>query len=149
MPEKNKKNGRKSSGRKHGGKDLKKTGKRRMAPKKVSRPPIAPAPKSFANRVEPPSIPDPPVEAPRLGASPIAATASPLEGPVEPEAFDPAVGVGPTMSRGKLAVIAVVVAAACGIALLRACEPKATPIEDDAVETGPCSDDASLCVAWA
>ena len=50
---------------------------------------------------------------------------------------------------GMLAVVAFVAAAVCGLALLRACEREDTPVQDDAVETSSCSDDASLCVAWA
>ncbi len=149
MREDNRKHGRKGKGRNHGGKDSKKPGKLRMARTNVPPPAAALLPKWFTDPIEAPSIPAPPVEAPRLVASPIAATELPLEGPRETEPPRPAVGVGPRMSLGKLAVFAFVVAALCGVAALRACEPKATPIEDDAVETGSCSDDASLCVAWA
>ena len=52
-------------------------------------------------------------------------------------------------NRARVAVAAFVMAAMGGVALVRACEPKAAPIEDDAAATDSCSDDASLCVARA
>ena len=146
MREQNRKNGRKSSGRKHGGSHLKRAGKRRIAPKRVPAPPPLP---EIAYRIEAPLIPAPPVEAPRFEASPIAASLPPIEKSWETETLDETAPVRPVVSRGRLAVIAFVVAAMCAVALLRACEPKETPVEHDAAEPGSCSDDASMCVARA
>jgi hypothetical protein len=153
MREENRKHGHKSSGRKHGGNRLKGAGKRRMAPKRVPAPPslpaIAPPPTSVADRIEAPPIAAPPVETPPFVAAPIAASEAPLEGSRETEAPRKAAPVRAVMSRAEIAAIAFVVAAICGVALLRACGPNDTPTENDAAETGPCSDDASLCLARA
>ena len=152
MREENRKHGRKSSSRKRGGHDAKRC-KRRVAPKRVhvapSLPEIAAPPKPPVDRIEAPSIPAPPVEASEAGASAIATSESPLEGAADTEAAPQAVGVGPAMRRGTIAVIACVMVAICGVALVRACEANGTPTENDAAETGPCSDDASMCVARA
>jgi hypothetical protein len=149
MREANKKHGRKSGGRNHGGKDSKKPGKRRMARTNVPPPVAALLPKWFTDGIAAPSKLAPPVETPRLVASPIAEREPHQEESRATEPFRKAVGDGAMMRRGQLAVLAFVMAVICGVALLRACKPKATPIEDDAAETDSCSDDASLCVARA
>jgi hypothetical protein len=149
MREDNRKHGRKGKGRNHGGKASKKPGKRRMARTNVPPPAAALPPKWFTDGIAAPSIPAPPVEAPRLVASPLAEREPLPEGSRETEAFRKAAGAGPMMRRAQLAVLAFVMAVICGVALLRACKPKGTPVDDDAAETDACSDDASLCVARA
>jgi hypothetical protein len=152
MREENRKHGRSSTGRKHRGNDSKR-GKRRVAPKRVHAPPslpeIAAAAKPFAGQIEAPSIPAPLVEVPQFGASPTAASEAPLEGAIDTEAVRRTVAVGSAMRRGTLAVIACVMVAVGGVALVRACEANGTPTENDAAETGSCSDDAAMCVARA
>jgi hypothetical protein len=181
MRRQNRKHGRKSSGQKHGGKDMKKAGKRHSPPKKAgsgkiggltllgreqalaeadpfkrapaplplpsSLPQIAPRPKSFADMIEKAAILARPVEAPRPGTLPVAVSKPSLKGSAETEALRKAVGVRPLMSRGRIAVMAFVMAAMGSVALVRACERSADPTEDDASAPGACSDDAALCIA--
>jgi hypothetical protein len=160
MRERNRRHGRKSSGRKHGGQDMKRAGKRHRVQKKSrsgrveSRTPferkrralMEAASRTVAQLSLPPPPPIPEI-APayaRSLAQLVEATSVPA-----PQAFRKAVRVGPMRSRGRVAVMAFVMAAMGGVVLVRACEPKAAPIDDDAAETDSCSDDASLCVARA
>ncbi len=136
MREDNGKHGHKGKGRNHGGNGSKKPGKRRMAQTNVPPPAAALLPKWFTDGIKAPSTPAPPVETPRLVASPIAEPQPPQGVSRETDAFREAVGAGPMMRRGQLAVLAFVMAVICGVALLRACKPKGTPIEDDAAEAG-------------
>jgi hypothetical protein len=53
------------------------------------------------------------------------------------------------MGRGKVAVLAFAMAAMASVALLRACEHEAGPVQDDAAAPGSCEDDATFCVARA
>jgi hypothetical protein len=150
MREQNRKHGRKSSGRKHGGKDMKRARKGRTAPKSGGSKAVEGLTLIERERralaEADPFRPAPPVASPGVV---VAASEPPREGSAEIEAFRKAVGVGPFMTRGRLAVIAFVMAAMGGVALVRACEPKGAPIEDDAADNDSCSDDASLCVARA
>jgi hypothetical protein len=57
--------------------------------------------------------------------------------------------VGSPLGWGRLAALAFVVAALCGFAVVRACERKPPPAQDDTADTGTCSGDAALCVARA
>ncbi len=174
MGEENRKQGRKGGGRKHGGMDMKRAGKGHKAtrrsgtgksggltvlereraalaeeapngrasvspPATPAAPEVVPRPTSFADLVEQPSV----------GAAPPPSSPEPAPASPETEALREGVGVRPLLGGGMLAVVAFLAAAVCGLALLRACERGDTPIEDDAVETSSCSDDASLCVAWA
>lgn len=160
MDTQNRKHGRKSGGHKHGGTDMKKASKGRKATKKGRSardgrltlherdtralaeatplgtvpvaPPPAPSPQGAADMAERASV-----------------TAPPAVGSPETEAFRRAIGVGPVMRHGMLAVIACVMVAICGVALVRACEANETPTENDAADSGSCSDDASMCVARA
>ena len=121
MREENRKHERTTTGRKSRGNASKK-GKRRMVPKRV---PTAPA---LPETSLPPTPLADAIEAPSIPALPAET---------------------PGMRRGLLAVIAFVMVAICGVALLRACEPKEPTNEDDTAEAAACSDDAALCVARA
>jgi hypothetical protein len=154
MRKNNGKHGRKSSGHKHGGKGLKRTGKRRAAPttaRKGTGGPLemAAPPRPFEDQVGSRSIPTRAVEPSLPAALHAPASERPIPRPEPTEPPRKAATARPATGHGQLAFIAVLVAAVCGIALLRACEPPGTPVEDDATAADSCASDASLCVAWA
>ena len=170
MGEENRKQGRKSGGRKHGGRDMKRAGKGYKATKRIrsgkaggltllererralaEAAPLAPA---SVSPPAPPAPPSPPEIAPRPTSfgdlvEQASVPAAPAPASPETEALREGVGVRPVLRGGMLAVLAVVAAVVCGLALLRACEREETPIEDDGAEINSCSDDAALCVAQA
>ena len=166
MDEENRKLGRKRSGHKHGGKDMK-AGQAHKATKKVGsgkgrgltllereRSALAEATPPGPAPVAPPATKSPQeVEARPTSFADVVEKASDVAPPapesVETEASRQTVGVGPAMRRGTLAVIACGMVAICGVALVRAGEASGTPTENDAAEAGSCSDDASMCVARA
>jgi hypothetical protein len=167
MAAQNKKQGRKSGGHKHGGKDMKRAGKWHKATKRVrsgkaggltllerERRALAEAAPIGRESVSPPAPPSPPeIESPPTSFANLveqaSAPAAPAPASRETEALREEAGVRPALRGRMLAVLAFLAVAVCGLALLRACEREDTPVQDDAVETSSCSDDASLCVAWA
>ncbi len=62
------------------------------------------------------------------------------------------IGIVGAITRGggggaKVALLVLAMAATASVALVRACERKAGPMEDDAAAADSCSGDAAFCVA--
>ena len=164
MGEENRKHGRKSGGHKHGGRDMKRAGKGHKATKrgglgKVGLTRLERERRALAEAAPLAQAPMPPPVAlspreiaplPTSFAGLVAKDPAPLAmEPRQTEAPHPGARVGSPMKSARLAALAFVVAALCGVAVLRACERKPPPVQDDTADTGTCSGDAALCVAQA
>jgi len=165
MAEESRKHGRKDTGHKHGGKDMKKADKRHGAKKtggsgKVGGLTLLERERRLLAEADPfgqrpPFLPAPmplPEIAPTSESSATPVEDAPVWVPPDPEPRETeelleGIGVGRVFRRGRIAIAALVVAAACSTTLVRACAPNGSPTEDNAAEGGSCSDDASRCVA--
>jgi hypothetical protein len=85
------------------------------------------------------------VEPPPSARAPTPISDPPSESSAEAAAFRRA--VRPRMGRGMLAIVALAMVAAMGMALVRACDRSTPPGVDDAEVVDGCEADAAPCVA--